>query len=125
MTKATSFKIPTSISSIISLIASSKTGDENGFILLPEGSSIQLRPQSQITFLSQYPKIIITVEQGEVGELPSDNYSPRQLILSGVAQQDGNKNQYQQIFEKEKIKAIGTQGNGIFMQNTYLKTINK
>ncbi|MCX6823413.1 MAG: hypothetical protein NTX91_05510 [candidate division SR1 bacterium] len=125
MTKSSIFNLPSSISSTISLIASSTTGDENAFILLPEGTIIQIRPQSEISFLSQYPKIFITTKQGQVAKLPSDNYSPWQIVLSGVAEQDGLKNQYQQAFEQAKLQTIGTQTSTIFMQNSFLKSINK
>lgn len=123
--KNTQQNLPKNLETKISLVASSQTGDENAYILLPEWSTIQLRPQSQITFLSQYPKIVITKTQWEIAKLPSDNYSPWQIILSWVAEQDGLKNQYQQTFEKEKTKAIGSQINSIFMQNAVLKSINK
>lgn len=125
MTKSSIFNLPSSISSTISLIASSTTGDENAFILLPEWTIIQIRPQSEISFLSQYPKIFITTKQWQVAKLPSDNYSPWQIVLSWVAEQDGLKNQYQQAFEQAKLQTIGTQTSTIFMQNSFLKSINK
>ena len=123
--QTTQQNLPKNLETKISLVASSQTGNENAFILLPEWSTIQLRPQSEISFLSQYPKITIINIQWQVAKLPSDNYSPWQIILSGVAEQDGLKNQYQQTFEKEKTKAIGSQINAIFMQNAFLKSINK
>lgn len=117
--------LPNNLQTIISFVSSSQTVDENCFLLLPEGTSIMIRPQSQVTFLSQYPKIWIDVQKWDVAELPSDNYSPRQFFLTGVGQLDGFKNSYQLSFEEAKLKAIGTQGQGIFMQNPYLKAINK
>ena len=47
------------------------------------------------------------------------------IILLGIDHLDWFKNSYQQAYEQAKVKAIGTQGQGIFMQNPYLKAINK
>ncbi len=123
--QTTEYMLPKDLETSISLVSPSKTGDENALILLPEWSTIQLNPQSEISFLSQYPKIFITAKQWIVAKLPSDNYSPWQLILSWVAEQDGFKNQYQQAFEKAKGETIGAQTSTIFMQNNFLKSINE
>ena len=123
--QTTEYMLPKDLETSISLVSPSKTGDENAFILLPEWSTIQIKPQSEISFLSQYPKIFITTKQWQVAKLPSDNYSPRQIILSWVAEQDGLPNQYQQAFEKAKEESIGTQTSSMFMQNNFLKSINK
>lgn len=122
--KNTQQNLPKNLETKISLVASSQTGDENAFILLPEWTTIQLHPQSQITFLSQYPKISIIGDQWQATASASDDYSPWQVTLSGVAK-NGEKNQYQKDFEIQKIKAIGNQINKLFMQNTFLKSINK
>lgn len=116
--------LPKNLETKISLVASSQTGDENAFILLPEWSTIQLSPQSQIAFFSQYPKISIIVNQWQATASASDDYSPWQVTMSGVAKW-GEKNQYQQAFETQKIKIIGNQINKLFMQNAFLKSINK
>lgn len=122
--KDTQRSLPKNLETKISLVASSQTGDENAFILLPEGTSIQLSPQSQITFISQYPKISIIVNQWQATASASNNYSPWQVTMSGVAK-GGEKNQYQQAFETQRIKTIGNQINKLFMQNTFLKSVNK
>lgn len=121
--KNTQQNLPKNLETKISLVAS-QTGDENAFILLPEWTTIQLHPQSQISFLSQYPKISIIVDQWQATASASDDYSPWQVTFSGVAK-NGEKNQYQKDFETQKIKAVGNQINKIFMQNTFLKSINK
>ena len=121
----THMDLPKNLETTISFVASSTTGEENWTILLPEWSTISMRPQSQITFLSQYPKITINVKQGSVAILRSDNNSPRQFFLSGVSELDGLKNQFQQAFETQKMKSISNQTATIFMQNPYLKAINK
>lgn len=108
----------------ISFIATSPDDETTLIILLPEGTSIQIFPQSKISFWSQYPKINIAVQGWKAVMLPSHNYSPRQLTTTGLSLQDGEKNSLQEAFEKKKIKAIGDQTPALFIQNPYLKAIN-
>lgn len=117
--------VPKNLETTISFVASSKTGDQTCILLLPEGTSIEIFPQTQMSFLAQYPKISIEKKQGQAKYIASDNYSPWQLFLTGISKQDAQKNQFQQDFETKKIQSIGEQGEGIFMQNAYLKAVNK
>lgn len=121
----TSQQLPTNLETTVSFIASSMTGDFACVLLLPEGTSIEISPQSQISFLAQYPKIFIEAQEGEAIYIPSDNYSQRQLFLTGITQQNKEKNKYQAMFEQTKQQAISTQTEGIFLQNPYLKAINQ
>ncbi|MEI8090709.1 MAG: hypothetical protein WCG98_00130 [bacterium] len=61
---------------------------------------------------------------GQATAISSDNYSPRQLTLSGITTQAAGKNQFQQLFETKKIATIGKQASKIFMENATLKKIN-
>jgi len=113
-----------STNTVISFVSPAKNDNTSVFLLLPEWTTIQLSPQSQITFLSQYPKIFMTTKEWQATASASNNYSPRQLVLSGVSK-NGASNEYQQAFEKTKLQAIWAQANAIFMQNATLKAINK
>lgn len=108
----------------IKVISREKNDNTQTILLLAEGTSIAISPQSQVQFFAKYPHISIEVQQGKAKVSPSNNYSPRQLFLSGIDMASG-KNTYQNIFETEKTNFIKNQVNPIFLQHTTLKKINK
>jgi len=74
--------------------------------------------------LSDYPKLLLDLQQGKAILNPSNNYTPRQLMTTGIIIQASAKNALQEAFESRKIKAIGNQIQPVFIQNPYLKAIN-
>lgn len=107
---------------------SQDTGDQTQcFLLLPEGTILQIYPQASLSISWRYPNLTLTSQQGKITAFSSKESNQSQIIMSGIIINETPNNNEENIissFQGEKIGYI-TRQLGTLSSDTTVNQMSK